>query len=258
MTPTRCRTVRANLGAFLDGELPGVQRLVVSQHLAVCDECRSQADAVGNLGELLRLGASHVSSLAELGGLAGGVISRVRAEQAQSWTALLEKGVEDWHWVIVGVGSVAATFVSGLLVSFLVLFGSARDRDDSLAALLNNLGTPAGTLFVLAAPTGNDSDTMVMQFDNDGEGGRAAGVMPAQFVSPTESDLVQALDSSLVNRDGRVADFRRMSATERLYTDSLVDQISRLRLSPPRTAAGRLTVQRIGLVAMTSVTAKAL
>lgn len=258
MTTVPCRSVRKSLGAFLDGELTGAQRLVVSHHLEACADCRGQADAVGDLGELLRLGASHAAPVSELGGLAGGVISRVRAEQAQSWKALFERGIEDWHWVIVAAGSVTATCVSALLVSLLVLLASGRERDDSLAALLNNLGTPAGTLYVLAAPAGTDGDPTVMQFDNDGLAVLASGVMPAQFAAPSESDLVQALDSSLVSPDGRVTDIRRMSATERLYTDSLVDQISRLRLSPPRAAAGRLTIRKIGLVAMTSVTAKAL
>jgi hypothetical protein len=260
MNLTRCESCRRKLGAFVDGELSGSERLSVSRHLTTCEECADHLQHVRDLGQMLRDAVALVPPSTELGGLAGGVISRVRAEQAQSWKAMLARAVEDWHWLMVGAGSVAASFVSALLVSGLVLLGPLPEREDSLAALLNNLGSPAGTLFVLATPVGNDKNSMIMQFDN-GTGGQNAGpttVMPAEFVSPTESELVRALDSSLVTPEGRITDVRAMSEKNRRYTEGLLEQLGRLRFSDPRGAAGHLTVHQIGLVANTSVTAKPL
>jgi hypothetical protein len=259
MTSATCVDVRRQLGAFVDGALPGAEMLAVSQHLASCRTCTDEVQDTRDLGDTLRAVAARLPAPTELGGLAGGVVSRVLAEQAQSWMATFARASEDWHWVIVGAGSVAAAFVSAMLATVVILVGPAPAREDSLAALLQNLGSPAGTLFVLATPVGNDKDSMVMQFDNGGTQETGPGtVMPADFAPPTESDLVRALDSSLVTADGRISDVRNMSDRDRRYTESLLDQLSRFRFAGRRDASGRLTVLQIGLVANTSVTAKPL
>jgi len=135
--------------------------------------------------------------------------------------------------------------------------GPAPQRDDSLAGQLNNLGSSAGTIFLLT--TGEDKNSSVVEFD-DGGGQPAAGsrVMPAQFAMPSESDLVAQLNSSLVTRDGRIMDVRLMSEAERQRTEALLDQINRLRTTEPRGAADTIRVHKIGLVATLSVSAKAL
>src|SRR5262249_24344144 len=154
-----------NLGAFVDGELSGAERLRVSQHLAECRSCAAEAQALGELGDVLRAGA--ITSDPEPGtldGLAGGVISRVRAERAQSWRAFGERFLDDWHHALVGAGSVAAAFISIAFVSAMLEFGPAPVRDDSLAALIANLNSPAGTLFVEATPiSGRDYNSILMQ-----------------------------------------------------------------------------------------------
>ncbi len=42
------------LGAFLDGELPQAEAEAVRSHLAACPACRTDADALGQAGALLR------------------------------------------------------------------------------------------------------------------------------------------------------------------------------------------------------------
>lgn len=251
-----CNQIRKDLGGYVDRELPGTAMLAISQHVSVCQECASEAQVIRDLGESLRGAAREVSSVVELGGLASGVVSRVRAEQAHSWTAVFRRGVEDWHWALVGFGAVSAAFVSVLFVSMLLLLGPAPQRDDSLAGQLNNLGSSAGTLFLL---TGSQDKNSVVEFDDGGvEPAMPPRVMPAQFAMPSESDIVAQLNSSLVMRDGRIIDVRTMSEADRLRTEALLDQVRDLRMAQPRGAADTIRVHKIGLVTSLSVSAKAL
>ena len=103
-----------------------------------------------------------------LDGLAGGVISRVRAESAQSWRAVFDRAFDDWHWTLVGAGSVASTFLTTTFLSMILAFGPAPRSEDSLSALISNLGSPAGMLFVYVAPSGDNGDSVLLQVDTGG------------------------------------------------------------------------------------------
>src|SRR5262245_61519638 len=103
MNDVLCASVRRDLDAFVDGELGGAQRLVVADHLAGCADCAGEEHAIRSLGDRLR-SALPIATGLPLAGLASGVTSRVRAEQAQSWRAMLQRSLEDWHWVLVGAG----------------------------------------------------------------------------------------------------------------------------------------------------------
>lgn len=260
MTSTQCRRIRREFGAFVDGELPGATMLRVSQHLEACAACSDEVKALRGIGDLMREAAADSSALVEdLGGLAGGVVSRVRAEQAQSWLAVFGRLSEDWHWVVVGAGSVTATFLSALIVSGLILIAPKPEREDSLAAMLNNMGSRAGTLFVVATPVGRDRDSVVMQFDN-GETSPTprTSVVPAQILLPSDIELVQWLDT-LIRPDGRLVDVRKLSASDRSRLEGLLEEIRRrLRSSEPTRGSDGLVVHRIELVTNTSVTAKPL
>ena len=133
-----CASVRAYLNAFSAGELRGETLRSVSQHVERCDDCSSRVVEIGELGNLLRAGVALQSESPDLAGLADGVVSRIRAEDHESWRGLLERATDDLHWVMVGVGSVAAAFISALVVSVVVQSGVGQ-RGDSLAAMLNTL-----------------------------------------------------------------------------------------------------------------------
>ena len=100
-------------------------------------DAASSADALTGLGQMLRGAASEPVEAPEMDGLASGVISRVRAESAQSWRSLAARAADGWHWAIVGGGSVAATFVTTGFVAFILAFGPKPEREDSLAALMS-------------------------------------------------------------------------------------------------------------------------
>jgi len=258
MKPLACRHV--DLDAFVDGALSGADRLRVSQHLASCPACAEAAEALTNLGESLREAATATSTPAELDGLAGGVISRVRAERAQSWRGFLDRLVDDWHYAIVGAGAVSAAFISIGLVSLMLEFGPMPERDDSLAALIANLNSPAGTLFVEATPiSGKDRSSILMQVDNDlsePDEEWSAGDVPVVLRYASEQELVGAL-TDVMTRNGRLLELRSMSEQQRRYTEALLDTIGRLRSGQTAfNSTGSLNVHSLWLVTNTGVTAK--
>jgi hypothetical protein len=255
-----CVRVRHDLDAFVDGELGGAHRLLVADHLASCAECAQEEHAIRSLGDRLR-SALPAATAPQLAGLAGGVTSRVRAEQAQSWPATLQRGLEDWHWVLVGAGSLASGCLSVAFLSALLWFGGSPPRDDSLEALLNNLVTPAGTLIMLASPVGSNRDSMVMQFDPTAMGPESGGpvVVPNGFSGPSELDLVRALADTMVTHDGRMSDLRAMSQPERKRAEALLDEIQRVRdVAPTPWSGSQVSVRQLGLVTNIVCTGKAL
>jgi anti-sigma factor RsiW len=255
-----CETVRPLLGTYVDGELRGHDLADVSRHLESCAPCTREVENLTGLGEMLRSAAREAPAAPEMGGLAGGVTSRVRAESAQSWHGLLSRAVDDWHWVIVGAGSVAATFVSTMFVSLILTFGPAPERPDSLAALMSNLGSPAGTLFLIAAPVTGDSDWVLMQV-NDGRplASRATAALVVRVSAErlTERELVGRLAEAVMPK-GRLVNLHEMPRIDREYTEALLDEINRLRTPEPAPVAGAVTVGGVRLVTSTGVTAKGL
>lgn len=137
--PMNCARVLRRVGAFVDGELRGQDLLGLSRHVAACPSCADEVQTIRALGEMLRgAAAARPVPTEDLSGLADGVVSRVRAEEQQSWSARFGRALEDCHWVLVGVGSASAALVSALLVCAMLQVG-IPDRDDSLAALVGAL-----------------------------------------------------------------------------------------------------------------------
>src|SRR5205823_5721074 len=96
-----------------------------------------------------------------------------------------------------------------------------------LAALLTNLGTPAGTLVMIATPVvGRDQHPVIMQYDSGEphEGGAALAMLPEGFSGPSGDALVLALSEAVVQADGRMRDLRSMSLLDRQRTETLLDQ----------------------------------
>jgi predicted anti-sigma-YlaC factor YlaD len=141
-----CAAVCGHLNAFADGELRGDLLREVSSHLESCVSCASSVDEITQLGSLLRDAVNSQAETPDLAGLADGVVSRIRAEEHESWRGILERATGDLHWALVGVGAVVAAFISVLIVSGVVQSGVGR-RGDSLAAMLNTLAaTPPPAL----------------------------------------------------------------------------------------------------------------
>jgi hypothetical protein len=255
-----CATLRHHLGAFVDGELAGAEMLRVSEHLETCSRCAAEVADLKDTGSLLRAAAASEPLPPSLAGLAGGVVSRVRAESAQSWRRLFQTATEDWHWVIVGGGAVIATFVSMVFAGALLLFGPVPVREDSLSALINNLGSPAGRLLIEATTAADSKDPMLMEVQTGSTSGGGASdtrVLPAMLGFATERELVDLLTTALVPQSGRLVEFAKMPEVERKYAESLLDNLSRFRMGEPTYATvSALNVHRVRLVTNTGVSAK--
>jgi hypothetical protein len=145
----------------------------------------------------------------------------------------------------------------------ILAFGPAPEREDSLSALLNNLGSPAGLLFVYASPAGSKQDAVLLQVDN---GQPTASRMTAALASMsdasrTEADLVQALASVVIQQGGRVVPLASLPLLERHRAELLLTEIMRLRDSQSLPVGRYVDVHEVRLVIgvnVIGVTAKSL
>jgi hypothetical protein len=251
MTHLSCQSVRSHLGAFVDDELTGRTRLQVAAHIEQCTDCAEEAEELRGLGAELR-SAALAQPMPAFAGLASGVIGRVRAERAQSWRAMFERAVGDWHWVVVGAGSVLATTITTSVVWLVLLFGPAPVREDSLAALLNNLSTSPGSMFLVVSPKADVEHLTLMQISD----AASSRVVPATM-RISERELVDALAHGLA-RTGWRGQLHSMTAAQRLYVESLLDEISRPHVAERALFGPQITVRQLHLITETSVTAKGL
>ncbi|MEO8071002.1 MAG: zf-HC2 domain-containing protein, partial [Acidobacteriota bacterium] len=234
MTAPTCADLRRDIGPFVDGALPGARMLRLSQHLAVCDVCADEVGIFGRVGDLLREEAQRRPTPRVLDGLASGVIARTGAEMRESWRGMCDRAVSDWHWTIVGTGSLAATFISTLFVSLILVFGPSPKNVDSLSAMMSNMGTSAGILFIYATPV-DGRDSVLLQLDNGGPAASRQTALLASgggFQTPSETELVDALEA-LMTRRGRVLSLDQMRPSDRRSAEDLLDHIGRRRFAEP-------------------------
>jgi hypothetical protein len=257
MTTLEC-AVHRDLAAFVDGELRGPSVLEVLHHLDECPACAAEVAYLRSIGDTMRQTMPSESLPPELEGLASTVVSRTRAESAESWPGILRRAQEDWHWVIVGAGAIAATFVSTLVLSVILAFGPKPDRADSLSAFYTNFRTPAGDLYLLATPVGRDQEPIWVN-ENGGPASSARVVHATWFAtrSRAEADLVDALQDAVTDR-GHTLALDRMSPQRRRLTESLLAEISRYRTTAPIPPGASLAVHQVRLEASASVTVKGL
>ena len=258
-SPPGCEAYARDLGPFVDGELDGSRMLRMSRHLETCDECAAVLQEMQSVGQVLRDLVPADPPATMLDGLATSVISRSRAESAVSWSATMSRGLDGWHWAIVGGGAVAATFVSTSLLSVILAFGPAPQREDSLSAMMTDLGSPAGFLFVYASPTGEQGqDVVMLQVEN---GRPAAPRLVADLVvsrvngSATEAELVERFQA-IITRGGRVVSLDSLNPEQREAADALLDEIQRLRSRQAETTGRSFQVHEVRLVTSTGVSAK--
>lgn len=204
-----CRLVREQLDAFVDGELTGAERLDVAQHVNICASCSRVVDELSAVGDALRATAAEADRFPQdLAGLASGVISRTTAEAAESWQGVFRRATGDRHWLLVGSGALAATFLTGLFTTALLAFGPEPERSDSLAKY--------------APPKQAER---------------------ASLVSVVEARLVDQL-AIAVNAPGSAR--LNVDPQSRLIQEALLDEITRLRLDEPM-MVGRPATERVAV-----------
>jgi hypothetical protein len=229
-----CHDVRPLIAAYVDGEVGGAVRLRVEGHLSECPECRQEDDDLRVLGDLLRTSVSRVPVPHDhLAGLAGGVVSRIGAEEAQSIGARWSRMCEDWHWLAIGSGACGAALTLTVFV-FTILYSptiQARQMNEKV-----------GTLYLMAVPEDGRGKPVVLEY------GESMGMpkgdhrysMPASFGWKAEQALAAALDKSLM-RHGETVNFVDLSAEAREEVTNLLNEISRLRQAAPTRRPNGLT-----------------
>jgi len=220
--------------------------------LEACAEWAGESPALRGLGGALRVAAVRTVTTDALSGLAGGVTSRVKAEDQQSWTASWNRVFEDWHWVAVGLGAVTAAMAMCTLAS-LMLYSSISQ--------LMQMNARAGTLYLIALPEGGQGEPVVMQYEESLSASVSnptkadALAMPASFGWQAERALVAALDNTL-SRNGRTANLRDLPILRREEIRALLQAIPAVtNLEPARRPGGLTIVSGMHLVMTTSVVA---
>src|SRR5262245_18996373 len=143
MTLLTCSAVRRRLQAFYDRELPVRDLIDIEAHLSDCPPCTRDLRELRLLGEGVRL-ASPPGPADDWNGLQTGVISRMRAEAHESWTARTKRALDDMHLVWIGLAATAATCVCAFSVLSMLTF-AAPERNDSLAAMIAVMAAPSGS-----------------------------------------------------------------------------------------------------------------
>ncbi|MCC6162422.1 MAG: zf-HC2 domain-containing protein [Acidobacteria bacterium] len=237
----------ARLSAFRDGELSISEHLDVTQHLRACRACREAFEELQDLGGLLRHRASVMS--AAMGdeparrNVASAVVSRVLAEQEQSWPVRVRAAFDDMHLVWAGLCATAAMVVCAGLAASLVLFAPAAERADSLRAMVT-----------MMALSGTDLEPLPLAPGMQAPRASAEAVTPLMLVNDlsldTDQDVELAL-SAVVTRDGRVEQTQQLDGAPNLTLVQSLEDSARFQ---PASRAGRpVAVSLVWLVSHTTV-----
>ncbi len=149
-----CSAVRRRLAEYHDGELTIDQRVAIQSHLSACPACGADGQDLHLVTSALRSAAvdrAYAVDSHDLDGLAAGVISRLRAEQEESFPFAVRRMFEDLHLVWAALSATAATCVCLALTIGIVYF-SGSEHPNSIAAgisLRTNVGTDSNPIQIV-------------------------------------------------------------------------------------------------------------
>ena len=248
MTLLTCAAVRRRLPAFYDRELPIPELIAVESHLSGCEPCTDEFTELQTIGDGLRLAAAP-SPADDWTGLQSDVISRMRAEAYEAWTARTRRLFDDLHRVWVGLAATMATIACATVALSAVHFASP-ERDDSLARMIE----------VISAPTGSDlnpvSAVQFLQVPSVPQRG-AIEVMLAQ---PVSRDELMLAVNAVVMQDGRVSGVSVLDTPDQQRprdVNPILNALYHGRLEPGRVGKAPVAVNLVWLMAHTTVKAKA-
>ena len=246
MTLLTCAAVRRRLAAYHDRELPVPELISVEAHVKDCPPCTRELRDLQSVGEALRRAVAP-GPADDWTGLAPGVISRMRAEAHESWSAKTGRLFEDFHLVWIGLASTAATFVCGAVVLGMLHFASP-ERQDSLV----------NVIAVMAAPPGSDLNPMRLDIRMQLPSLPVSGGVVANTLENrvSQQDLVLAL-SAVVTKEGRVSELSVLSKDpHQRNVNEILNAIAQGRLEPAQFAGAPVAVNLVWLVAHTTVRGK--
>jgi hypothetical protein len=233
--------MRRQLSAFHDGELPVGEQIALQAHLRECPDCAAVVREMDDLAACVRAGALAAEvSPDEWQGLPSMVVSRIKAEDAQSISGMTGRFFEDMHLVWAVLGATGATVACLALIFTIFYFG-------------------------ITSPAGSNMNPMVMNARMNLPSAASNEAFPASALVDQE-DLALALDA-VVTKEGRVARLEviqpggertGLSREERQAVLALLDAISKARFEPARYAGSRVpvAVNMVWLYASLTVKAK--
>jgi len=238
MTGLTCAAVRQRLAAFHDDELDVQDAIAVQAHVSGCDACLWELNGYRQVSAAIRV-AAPPGPADDWTGLAPGVISRMRAEASESWTAQLARMFDDMHLVWIALASTAATLLVGTIVLGLLRFASP-ERDDSLRALLAVVSAVPGSDL---NPTGIDG--LAVQAPSVPED----GIINASLERSGQGAEQMLAFAAVVTRDGNIAAMQALgdSRGSRQVT-ALINELSRGRLEPARYGTDPMAVSMVWVV----------
>lgn len=247
MTPMSCSAVRRRLQAFYDRELPTREQIAVEAHISGCPRCGLELRDLAIVGDALRLGAAP-GPADDWTGVAPGVISRMRAEQNESWTARAGRLFDDLHLVWIGMASTTATFVCATTVLSMLAFAPLERRDDSLAAVIA----------VMAAPMGSDVNPFRfdrrVQMPSVPDSGAVYEALENQTSSDADCEVTFA---AVVNREGRVAGLTVLGGgADTRETQGLMEGLTDAHLEPAQYYGSPVAANIVWHVTHTTVKGK--
>lgn len=246
MTLLSCAAVRRRLPAYYDRELPVPELIAVETHVQDCPPCGRELRELEVVGSALRLVAAPAPA-DDWTGLQPGVISRMRAEQQESWTARVGRMFDDLHLVWIGLASTAATFLCAAAVLSMLHVAPTERREDSLAALISAMAAPYGSDL---NPIRFDSRIRVPTVPDD-------SVIYATLENATAGVDREVALAAQVSREGLVSGLEVLgSGSDERETAGLLRALAGGRLEPARFSGEPAAVNLVWLVAHTTVRGK--
>ena len=241
-----CAATRRRLHAYHDEELSFPDQIAVSAHLEWCDPCAASFGELRAIRAALRAAApGRRVDAEETPDLYSSVVSRLRAENTQSFTAQLREMFEDMHFVYAGVGAAAATAVCVIIMLSMMRFAN-NERPGSNH---NPVVVDAGMLMPRPLESTFFAPDMMPFFSPE-------TTAPADDAVYTLSGVV-TLEGRFINPELHQAGESPVVAgsSEAKAVEHLMDSVSNTRFEPARVAGLPVAVNIVWMVAHTTVRA---
>jgi hypothetical protein len=239
MMARNCRWVRRQLSAFHDGELPVGDQIAVQAHLRDCPVCAGEAGDVEAVGSFLRAGALSTKVEPDVWcGLPSTVVSRLKAEDAESIKGWTERVFQDLHLVWAGLGATGAT-ITCLAIIFTICH------------------------YAVKSPAGSNQNPVVVDTRMSLP---IASFSNEAFPATAMLDETELALRAVVTREGQIANLEvltdggkhAVSKADQQRVVDLLDAISKARFKPARYAGSPMpvAVDMVWLYASLTVRAK--
>ena len=247
-----CEAARDLLDAFIDGELPVADQVMVEAHLRWCTTCSARVEDMSLIGAAVRMGSPVVQDTRvnehALAALQDDVLSRVSAERDQSFRVRVREIFEDRHFLWPALGACSAVLIC-LVGASTVLYATSEEHPESLAALISTLSDRSGQ-----DPLMLDNTVVIPRALDEGP-----------IMGGPDDEAVVTL-ATVVSSEGRIADFALLQSEREVASarhdrgrhqrelNDLLDQVKLSRFEPAQAMSGRkVAVNMVWLIARTTV-----